>query len=89
MGFTRKDQGKQQLSGNECTLNESEYSWIHCFTTYKIWKFLEALLEGTSQVKYENFTMKKKDESIFEINSRFTCIINDLANLAEPMSEKN
>ena len=80
-------------------LSESEYSRIRCFNTaHQIWKSLESLHEGTSHVKenklihalakYENFIMGK-DESISEMNSRFTCIVNDLAGLGEPISEKN
>lgn len=80
-------------------LTKLEYSRIRCFTAaHQIWASLEALHEGTSHVKenkiihalakYEYFIMRK-DETIIEMNARFTCIINDLDGFGKPIFEKN
>ncbi|KAL5540358.1 hypothetical protein UlMin_043027 [Ulmus minor] len=70
-----------------------------CKTAKDIWYTLEVVHEGTSQVKeskinmlvhkYELFQMKH-DESITQMYTRFTNIINDLSSLGKEysMSEK-
>ncbi|KAL5577478.1 hypothetical protein UlMin_019177 [Ulmus minor] len=70
-----------------------------CKTAKDIWHTLEVIYEGTNQVKeskinmlvhkYELFQMKH-DESITQMYTRFTDIINDLSSLGKEysMSEK-
>ncbi|KAL5556311.1 hypothetical protein UlMin_038547 [Ulmus minor] len=70
-----------------------------CKTAKDIWHTLEVVHEGTNQVKeskismlvhkYELFQMKH-DESITQMYTRFTDIINDLSSLGKEylMSEK-
>ncbi|XP_075083448.1 uncharacterized protein LOC142167188 [Nicotiana tabacum] len=76
-----------------CGIGPDEYNRISaCESTKKIWKALQTAHEGTTQVKqskidmltteYELFKMKE-DESIQEIHTRFTFIINDLHSLGE------
>ncbi|XP_070050424.1 uncharacterized protein [Nicotiana tomentosiformis] len=68
-----------------------EYNRIStCQSTKEIWEALQTAHEGTTQVKqskidmltteYELFKMKE-DESIHDMHTRFTCIINELHSL--------
>ncbi|XP_070050932.1 uncharacterized protein [Nicotiana tomentosiformis] len=71
-----------------CGLGPDEYSRIQsCTTTKEIWHTLQVAHEGTPQVKrsrgtllysqYKNFTMKES-ETIQEMYTRFTTLINEL-----------
>ncbi|XP_070011072.1 uncharacterized protein LOC142162657 [Nicotiana tabacum] len=76
-----------------CGIGPDEYN---CVLTYEcakeIWKALKTAHDGTTQVKqskidmltteYEFFKMKE-DESIQDIHTRFTSIINELHSLRE------
>ena len=83
-----------------CALSMEEFNRIRtCKTAKDIWYTLEVVHEGTNQVKeskismlvhkYELFQMKH-DESITQMYTRFTDIINDLSSLGKEysMSEK-
>ena len=74
-----------------CTLSVNEFSRISsCATTKEIWDRLEVTHEGTNQVKetkinmlvhkYELFRMES-NETITDMFTRFTDIINNLKNL--------
>ena len=76
-----------------CALSMEEFNRIQsCKTAKDIWNTLEATHEGTNQVKeskismlvhkYELFKMKH-DESIKQMYTRFTDIINDLSSLGK------
>ncbi|XP_070029057.1 uncharacterized protein [Nicotiana sylvestris] len=76
-----------------CGIGPEEYNRISiCDTTKEIWESLQAAHEGTTQVKqskidmltteYELFRMKD-DESIQDMHTRFTSIINELHSLGE------
>ena len=76
-----------------CALSMEEFNRIRtCKTAKDIWCTLEVVHEGTSQVKeskinmlvhkYELFQMKH-DESITQMYTRFTDIINDLSSLGK------
>ncbi|KAH0689139.1 hypothetical protein KY289_016497 [Solanum tuberosum] len=78
-----------------CGIEADEYNRISaCETAKEIWDCLQTAHEGTQRVKeskvdmlttqYENFSMKE-GESIFEMNSRFTSITNELRGLGEPI----
>ncbi|GAB2298642.1 hypothetical protein Dimus_038539 [Dionaea muscipula] len=81
-----------------CVLGPQEFNRVSaCQTAKEIWDLLEVTYEGTSQVKdtrismlsqdYELFAMKK-EESIFEMFTRFTNIINGLSALNKKISNK-
>ncbi|XP_070030757.1 uncharacterized protein [Nicotiana sylvestris] len=76
-----------------CEIGPEEYNRITaCDTAKEIWVALQTSYEGTTQVKqskidmftteYELFRMKD-DESIQDIHTRFTSIINELHSLGE------
>ncbi|XP_070020901.1 uncharacterized protein [Nicotiana sylvestris] len=76
-----------------CGIGPEEYNIISaCDTAKEIWESLQTAHEGTTQVKqskidmftteYELFRMKD-DESIQDMHTRFTSIINELHSLGE------
>ncbi|XP_070046941.1 uncharacterized protein [Nicotiana tomentosiformis] len=76
-----------------CGIGPDEYKRISaCQSPKKIWEALQTAHEGTTQVKqskidmltteYELFRMKD-DESIYDMHTRFTSIINKLHSLGE------
>ncbi|XP_049406323.1 uncharacterized protein LOC125869989 [Solanum stenotomum] len=76
-------------------IGADEYNRISaCETANEIWDCLQTTHEGTQRVKeskvdmlttqYENFIMKE-GETIFEMNSRFTSITNELRGLGKPI----
>ncbi|XP_070056835.1 uncharacterized protein [Nicotiana tomentosiformis] len=76
-----------------CGIGPDEYNRISaCQSTKEIWEALQTAHEGTTQVKqskidmliteYELFKMKD-DESIQDMHTRFTSIINELHSLGE------
>lgn len=76
-----------------CGIGPDEYNRISaCQSTKEIWEALQTAHEGTTQVKqskidmltteYELFRMKD-DESIQDMHTRFTSIINELHSLGE------
>ncbi|XP_049361978.1 uncharacterized protein LOC125826663 [Solanum verrucosum] len=78
-----------------CGIGAEEYNRISaCESAKEIWDCLQTAHEGTQRVKeskvdmlttqYENFCMKE-GETIFEMNSRFTSITNELRCLGEPI----
>ncbi|XP_049373989.1 uncharacterized protein LOC125839052 [Solanum verrucosum] len=78
-----------------CGIGADEYNIISsCETAKEIWDYLQTAHEGTQRVKeskvdilttqYENFVMKE-GETIFEMNSRFTSITNELRCQGEPI----
>lgn len=80
-----------------CALSPSEYNRISsCETAKEIWDRLHVTYEGTDRVKetkiiillqqYETFKMKP-DESVTDMFSRFTDIVNGLAYLGQPVSD--
>ncbi|WCJ39310.1 hypothetical protein M5689_020307 [Euphorbia peplus] len=80
-----------------CALTATEYNKVSsCETAQDIWNKLEVTYEGTGKVKqskvnqlmreYELFEMLDK-ESISEMNSRFTKIVNDLKSLGRDIEE--
>ena len=70
----------------------------HCKTAKEIWRILEITHEGTTQVKdskvrilendYEMFKMKP-NESIVEMFTRFTDVVNGLEGLGKRVSEQD
>ena len=81
-----------------CALGRSEYDKVAgCETAKQIWDTLKTAHEGTDQVKeakinilvhkYELFKMIE-DESIDEMISRFTVIINDLKSLGKEFTNQ-
>ncbi|XP_070048742.1 uncharacterized protein [Nicotiana tomentosiformis] len=81
-----------------CGLGPDEYSKIQgCSTAKKIWDILQVAHEGTTQVKisrgtllysqYENFAMKD-GETIREMYTRFTTLINELKSLGRIIPEE-
>ena len=88
------------MNSLNCALSKQEYFRVSdCQSAHRIWKRLEVMYEGTSQVKeskisrltreYELFQMEE-NESIHNMNTRFTNIINFLAALGKTftMSER-
>ncbi|XP_070001948.1 uncharacterized protein [Nicotiana sylvestris] len=82
-----------------CGLGLDEYNRIQsCTTIKKIWDTLEVAYEGTPQVKrsrgtllysqYDNFTMKE-GETIQEMYTRFTTLINELKSLGRIILEED
>ena len=82
-----------------CAIDRNEYNRIsQCKTAKEIWRILEITHEGTTQVKdskvrilendYEMFKMKP-NESIVEMFTRFTDVINGLEGLGKRVSEQN
>ncbi|XP_058787460.1 uncharacterized protein LOC131661835 [Vicia villosa] len=79
-----------------CALSREEYDRIEeCNTAKEIWDNLEIHHEGTSHVKEERIDMgvkkfetfeMKEDETIDEMFSRFTIIINELRSLGKTYS---
>ncbi|XP_070004926.1 WEB family protein At5g16730, chloroplastic-like [Nicotiana sylvestris] len=76
-----------------CDIGPDEYNRVSaCDTAKEIWEALQTAYEGTTQVKqskidmlttkYELFRMKD-DESIQDIHTRFTSIINELHSLGD------
>ncbi|XP_070015268.1 uncharacterized protein [Nicotiana sylvestris] len=76
-----------------CGIGSDEYNRIlACQSAKEIWEALQTTYEGTTQVKkskidmltteYELFRMKD-DESIQDMHTRFTSIINELHSLGE------
>ncbi|XP_075101977.1 uncharacterized protein LOC142177391 [Nicotiana tabacum] len=76
-----------------CGIGPDEYKWISaCQSAKEIWEALQITHEGTTQVKqskidmltteYELFRMKD-DESIQDMHTHFTSIINELHSLGE------
>ncbi|XP_033510561.2 uncharacterized protein [Nicotiana tomentosiformis] len=79
-----------------CGIGPNEYNRISaCQSTKKIWEVLQTAHEGTTQVKqskidmltteYELFRMKD-DESIQDMHTRFTSIVNEFHSLEEIIS---
>ena len=70
---------------------------MHLKTTHEVWNLLKVTREGTNQVKqakihllvqqYESFKMKD-GETIQEMNSRFTNIVNQLYTLGKTYTQK-
>ena len=68
---------------------------IHCKSAYEIWQYLLVTHEGASQVKrakiyllrfqYESFRMQE-NESIDEMNTKFTKITNALSSLGDEIN---
>ena len=82
-----------------CALDKNEYNRIcQCKTAKKVWRILEITHEGTIQVKdskvrildnyYEMFKMKPY-ESIVEMFTRFTNIVNGLEGMGKRVSEED
>ena len=82
-----------------CSMDRNEYNKIsQCKTTKKVWRILEITHEGTNQVKdykvrilvndYEIFKMKP-NESIIEMFTRFTNVVNGLEGLGNRVSEED
>ena len=80
-----------------CAIDQSEFNRILvCSTAHEIWHSLEIIYEGTNQVKeakisslvrkYELFKMKK-DETITQMYTHFTDIINWLTSLGETYTQ--
>ncbi|GAV63604.1 LOW QUALITY PROTEIN: UBN2 domain-containing protein, partial [Cephalotus follicularis] len=75
-----------------CVVGPNEFNWISSYDTAKqMWDLLEVTYEGTNQVKekismlvheYELFIMND-NESISDMFTRFTTIINSLKNLGK------
>ncbi|XP_070026192.1 uncharacterized protein [Nicotiana sylvestris] len=76
-----------------CDIGPDEYNRVSaCDTAKEIWEALQTAHEGTTQVKqskidmftteYELFRMKD-DESIQDMHTRFTSIINELHSLGD------
>ncbi|XP_070004743.1 uncharacterized protein [Nicotiana sylvestris] len=76
-----------------CGIGHDEYNRISaCDTAKEIWEALQIAHEGTTQVKqskidmltieYELFRMKE-DESIQDMHTRFTSIMNELHSIGE------
>ncbi|XP_070011005.1 uncharacterized protein [Nicotiana sylvestris] len=76
-----------------CGIGPDEYNRVSaCDTTKEIWEALQIAHEGTTQVKqskidiltteYEHFRMKD-DESIQDMHTRLTSIINELHSLGD------
>ena len=83
----------------ECDIDRNEYNRIsQCKTAKDVWRILKVTHEGTNQVKdskvrtfendYELFKMKP-NESISEMFTRFTDIINGLEGLGKRVSEQD
>ncbi|XP_075080559.1 uncharacterized protein LOC142166047 [Nicotiana tabacum] len=76
-----------------CGIGPDEYNRISaCQSTKEIWEALQAAHEGTTQVKQSKIDMltteyellrMKDDESIQDMHTRFTSIINELHSLGE------
>ncbi|KAK2974082.1 hypothetical protein RJ640_013843 [Escallonia rubra] len=82
--FSMDDRAKNIIS---CSLDINEYNRVSaCETTREMWRLLEVTHEGTNQ--YEAFKMKE-NESINEMYSRFTLIINGLKLLGKTYPEKD
>ena len=82
-----------------CAMDRNEYNRIsQCKTAKEIWRILEITHEGTTQVKdskvrilendYEMFKMKP-NESIVEMFTRFTDVVNGLEGLGKRVSEQD
>ncbi|XP_075075171.1 uncharacterized protein LOC142162654 [Nicotiana tabacum] len=82
-----------------CGIGPDEYNRISvCESSKEIWEALQTAHEGTTQVKqskidmltteYEFFKMEEH-ESIQEMHTRFTSIINELHSLSEIILTKN
>ena len=82
-----------------CVMDRNEYNRIsQCKTVKEIWRILEITHEGTTQVKdskvrilendYEMFKMKP-NESIVEMFTRFTDVVNGLEGLGKRVSEQD
>ena len=82
-----------------CAMDRNEYKRIsQCKTAKEIWRILEITHEGTTQVKdskvrilendYEMFKMKP-NESIVEMFTRFTDVVNGLEGLGKRVSEQD
>ena len=80
-------------------MDRNEYNKIsQCKTAKEIWRILEITHEGTTQVKdskvrilendYEMFKMKP-NESIVEMFTRFTDVVNGLEGLGKRVSEQD
>ncbi|KAK2974120.1 hypothetical protein RJ640_025469 [Escallonia rubra] len=93
--FSMDDKAKNIIS---CGLDMNEYNRVSaCETAREMWRLLEVTHEDTNQVKetkinmlvqqYEAFKMKEH-ESINEMYSRFTLIINGLKLLGKIYPEK-
>ena len=82
-----------------CAMDKNEYNRIsQCKTAKEIWRILEITHEGTTHVKdskvrilendYEMFKMKP-NESIVEMFTRFTDVVNGLEGLGKRVSEQD
>ena len=82
-----------------CAMDRNEYNRIsQCKTAKEIWRILEITHEGTTQVKdskvrilendYEMFKMKP-NESIVEMFTMFTDVVNGLEGLGKRVSEQD
>ncbi|KAK2972465.1 hypothetical protein RJ640_003891 [Escallonia rubra] len=81
--FSINDRAKNTIS---CGLNINEYNRVSaCETVREMWRLLEVTHEGTNQ-QYEAFK-QKENESINEMYSRFTLIINGLKLLGKTYPE--
>ena len=80
-----------------CAMDRNEYNRISQYKMAKeVWRILEVTYEGTNQIKdfkvrnfendYKMFKMKP-NESIVEMFTRFTDIINGLEGLGKKVSE--
>ncbi|XP_071723927.1 uncharacterized protein [Rutidosis leptorrhynchoides] len=102
-GMTQEEINKRQALDAKaiyslyCALSPTEYNRISsCVTTKEVWDRLHITYEGTDRVKetrinillgqYEAFRMKP-GESITDMFSRFTDIVNGLENQGQPISD--
>ena len=81
-----------------CSMDRIEYNIIFQCKTTEVWRILEITYEGTNQVKdskvrilandYQMFKMKP-NETIVEMFTRFTYVVNGLDNLGNRVSEED
>ena len=97
-GYSQQQISKLSLNAKTmnalyCVLSLEEFNRIsQCATAYEIWHTLEVTHESTSKVKtskinllsqeFESFSMKP-NESLSEMNTRFTLIVNNLKALGK------
>ena len=102
--YNKEESRKFQLNSRAiyilvCAMDRNEYNRIsQCKTAKEIWRILEITHEGTTQVKdskvrilendYEMFKMKP-NESIVEMFTRFTDVVNGFEGLGKKVSEQD
>ena len=96
LAFKENDANSKAQNDLFSALNEDDPTWFtHCKSAYEIWQHLLVTYEGTSQVKrakidllrsqYESFKMHE-NESIDDMITKFTKIINGLASLGDEIN---